>query len=336
MGPWRKSRTTSRKVPMHEDPWKVLTPATDQIVGRRVGGDHPLDAFWIKGADGSPGLLFRGIDPSRVPDQLIRPRGLVLEVALDAPHAETSMLLREHEDREVFLTLCNDVISYSCGSATPADATSSVFRRLAHWHSLMTRGRTAAMSAYEIRGLIGELCVLERLGVSIGFAAALSGWVAPDEHPQDFACEDRLIEVKARLSGSRQVVRISSLAQLEPAQLPLTLVVVELVASEGADAATLNQICARLVDHARLLGPQMVDQIEVALFKRGYIQLDAYDSEAYRVAGMTAFDCRDSFPRLVRSEVDVRIPEAKYMVDLSLVGEFAISVESVLDGKVRR
>ncbi|SFN19978.1 Putative PD-(D/E)XK family member [Dokdonella immobilis] len=246
------------------------------------------------------------------------------------------MFLREHEDREVFLTLCRDVLSYSGGSTTAADATSNLFRRLAHWHSLMTRGRSSAMSAYEIRGLIGELCVLERLGVSAGFAAALSAWVAPDEHPQDFASEDRLIEVKARLSGSRQVVRISSLAQLEPAQLPLTLVIVELVASEGDGAATLNQICARLLDHARLLGPQMVDQIEAALFKRGYMQLEAYDSDAYRVAGMSAFDCRDDFPKLVRSEVDVRIPEAKYMVDLSLVGEFAIPVELVLDGEVGR
>lgn len=321
---------------MHEDPWKGLTPTVDQIIGRRVGGEHPLDAFWIKGVDGSPGLLIRGIDPSRVPEpeQLPRPRGLALEVALDAPHVEARMLLREHEDREVFLILCKDVLSYSGGSATAADATSNVFRRLAHWHSLMTRGRTSAMSAYEVRGLIGELYVLERLIASAGFAAALSAWVAPDELPQDFACEDRLIEVKARLAGSRQVVRISSLAQLEPAQLPLTLIVVELVASEGANTATLNQTCTRLVEHARSFGPQMVDRIEAALFKRGYIQLDAYDAEAYRVAGMTAFDCREGFPRLVRSEVDARIPEAKYMVDLSLVGDFAISIELVLDGEV--
>ena len=319
---------------MHEDPWKGLTPTADQIIGRRVDGEHPLDAFWIKASDGSPGLLLRSIDPSRVPEKLPRPRGLTFEVISDVPHAEARMLLREHEDREVFLTLCKDVLSYSGGSATAADATSNVFRRLSHWHSLMTRGRASAMSAYEIRGLIGELCVLERLIASAGFAAALSAWVAPDEHPQDFACEERLIEVKARLSGSRQVVRISSLAQLEPAQLPLTLVVVELVASEGTDAATLSQICTRLVEHARLLGPQMVDRIEAALFKRGYIQLDAYEAEAYRVAGMTAYDCRTGFPMLLRSEVDTRIPEAKYMVDLSLVGEFAISVELVLDGEV--
>lgn len=318
---------------MHEDPWKGLKPAVDHVIGRRVSTEHPLDAFWIKGSDGSPGLLIRGIDPLRVPGQLPKPRGLALKISAGTPHDEACIFLREHEDREVFLTLCKDVISYSGGSVNPSDATSSVFRRLAHWHSLMTRGRTSAMSAHEARGLVGELLVLERLCFSRGLAPALNAWVAPDDHPQDFACGNTLLEVKTRLSGSRQVVSISSLAQLEPAQLPLILVVVELAASDEADAVTLNQICARLVDGARSISLQMLDQMETALFKRGYVHLEAYDTEAYRVAGMTALECRDSFPRLVRSEVDARIPEAKYMIDLALVGEFAVPTELVLDVK---
>lgn len=328
------NRTTSRKAPMHEEPWKDLAPSIDQIRGRRVTGEHPLDVFWIKGADGSPGLLLRGIDPLRVPEQLPKPRGLALEVSLDSPHSEARMFLRAHEDREVFLTLCKDVLSYTGRGENAADATSSFFRRVAHWHSLMTRARSSAMGGNEVRGLIGELLVLERLAGSAGLAAALNAWVAPDEHPQDFAREDRLLEVKTRLSGSRQVVRISSLAQLEPAELPLSLVVVELVASDGDDAATLNQMCSRLLSHARLLGPHMVDQIEVALLKRGYIQLEAYDEEAYRLVGMTAFECREGFPKLIRSEVDGRIPEASYTVDLSLLGEFARPVALVIEGKV--
>ncbi|MEN9152491.1 PD-(D/E)XK motif protein [Xanthomonas perforans] len=327
------SKTTSRIAQMHEDPWKNLTPAADHVFGRRVSTEHPLDAFWIKDSDGSPGLLIRGIDPLRVPDELPKPRGLTLKISAGTPHDEACIFLREHEDREVFLTLCKDVISYSCGSATPSDATSSVFRRLAQWHSLMTRGRTSAMSAHEARGLVGELLVLERLCVSQGFAPSLNAWVAPDDHPQDFACGNRLLEVKTRLSGSRQVVSISSLGQLEPAHLPLTLLVVELAASDATDAVTLNQVCARLVGSARSTSPQMLDQMETALFRRGYVHLDAYNSEAYRVAGMTAYECRDGFPRLVRSEVDTRIPEAKYMIDLALVGEFAVPAESVLDAK---
>ena len=316
---------------MRDDPWRGIGSATDHIVGRRVSGEHPLDIYWIKGVDGSPGLLLRGVDPERIPEQLPKPRGLELEVAPEGDHFEARMYLREHEDREVFLTLCRDIIAYSGSSSTASDATSNVFRRLAHWHSLMTRARSVVMGPHEVRGLIGELCVLERLCLSIGLDAAVRAWIAPDDHPQDFAKGDTILEVKARLSGARQVVRISSLQQLEPAQLPIVLVVVELAPAEGEDAATLNQICARLMDSARALGSHQLDAVESALFRRGYLRMEAYDSDAYRIAGITAFDCRDDFPRLIRSDVDIRIPAAKYMLDLSLIGEFAVPAASVLD-----
>lgn len=316
---------------MRDDPWGSLGVASDKIVGRRVEGEHPLAIYWIRGNDGSPGLLFRGIDLLQIPQQLPKPRGLLLNISSEANQCEARMFLREHEDREVFLTLCRDVIAYSGGGSTASDASSNVFRRLSHWHSLMTRARTTVMGPHEIRGLIGELCVLERLAESIGFEAALHAWVAPDEHPQDFAKVGMLIEVKTRLSGSRQVVRISSLQQLEPTQLPLSLIVVELASAEGEGATTLNHICNRLVDRARVIGSQQMDAVETALFKRGYLKLEAYDADAYRFVGMTAFECRDGFPKLIRSEVDVRIPEAQYMLDLSLIGSFEIAVSSVID-----
>lgn len=320
-----------KPAPMRDDPWSGIGIAADHFVGRRVPGEHPLDIYWIKGVDGSPGLLLRGVDQCSVPRQLPKPRGITLEVAPGNDRVEARMFLREHQDREVFLTLCRDVIAYSGSSSTASDATSNVFRRLTHWHSLMTHARTIAMAPHEIRGLIGELCVLERLCMSVGFDAALGAWVAPDDHPQDFANGNRLLEVKARLSGARHIVRISSLQQLEPAQLPLVLVVVELASADGPDTATLNQICARLVCRARELGSHQVDAIEMALFKRGYIQMEAYDADAYRITGIMAFECRDDFPRLVRSEVDARIPEAQYMIDMSLIGGFAITAASVLD-----
>lgn len=317
--------------PMRDDPWSGLAVAGDHIVGRRVAGEHPLDIYWVSGSDGSPGLLLRGVDPEMVPEQIPKPRGLSLEVIPGDGCSEARMFLREHEDRDVFLTLCRDVVGYSGGSSTASDATSKVFRRLSHWHSLMTRARTVAMDPHEVRGLIGELCVLDRLCESMGLGAALRAWVAPDEHPQDFATGHRLLEVKARLSGTRQAIRISSLQQLEPGRLPLALVVVELASAEGPDAFTLNQLCARLVDRARDAGTQQLDAMETALLKRGYMQLEAYDSEAYRAAGITAFDCRDDFPRLIRSEIDVRIPEAQYTLDLSLIASFEITVALVLD-----
>lgn len=60
-----------------------------------------------------------------------------------------------------------------------------------------------------------------------GLEAALQSWVAPDDHPQDFALDHRLIEVKTRLAGSRSST--GSLSSLQ--RPPLFLMVLEVVRS---------------------------------------------------------------------------------------------------------
>lgn len=313
-----------------EDPWAGIEPSLDRVVGRRVAQPHPLDVYWIRANDGSPGLLLRGVDPARVPDSLPKLRGLVLQAGDGPDGFEARMLLREPDDQGVFRALCHDVIAYSQTEGSRSSATASVFRRLSHWHSLMSRARTTAMATHEIRGLIGELCILQRLMEHRGFDTAIKSWVAPDDHPQDFAFDTRIVEVKTRISGARQHVRISSLEQLESAHLPLSLVVTELVHSEAVDAASLNDVCDRLVLAARASGIAQEDALHAALLRRGYIRQDAYDVDTYRVVGVVAFDVREGFPRLMRTDVDMRIPKASYTLDLAHLGEFEIAAEAVL------
>ena len=316
---------------MSRDPWSGIEPSLQRLVGLRIERAHPLDVYWVRAGDGSPGLLLRGVDLDRVPDRLPKPRGLALEVGEGPAGVEARMFLREPDDWDVFHTLCHDVIAYSGSEGSAAAATASVFRRLSHWHSLMTRARTTAMAPHEIRGLIGELCILERLIERRGFDAAIRSWVAPDDHPQDFAFDTRIVEVKTRFSGARQHVQISSLEQLESAHLPLSLVVIELVHSDAADAMSLNGLCDRIGLHARGCGIAQEDALQAALLRRGYIRQDAYDADNYRVAGVVAFDVRQGFPRLMRADVDMRIPQAHYALDLAHQGEFETPAATVLE-----
>lgn len=316
---------------MAEDPWSGIQPSMKRLVGRRVEQSHPLDVYWVRSVDGSPGLLVRGMDSSCVPAGLPKPRGLALDVIEGAGAVEASMFLREPDDREVFRTLCHDVIAYSGAERSSQAATYSFFRRLAHWHSMLTRARTTAMAPHEVRGLMGELYVLERLMDRLEFGGAVKAWVAPDDHPQDFALNSRIVEVKTRISGARSQVQISSLDQLESAHLPLALVVVELVHSTSDEAFSLNDLCGRLEDVACGLGVAQEDALHGALLRRGYIRQDAYDVDTYRVVGASAFDVREGFPRLVRKAVDPRISEARYTLDLALTEEFAMDAEKALD-----
>lgn len=315
---------------MRHDPWRGIGTTAEHIVGMRAQDEHPLDVYWIKEPDGAPGLMFRSVDADRFPEKTPSLKGLSLQTTVTNAVNELRMMLKDPEAREVFLTLCTDVISYSGTGSSPSDATTRVFRRLQHWQSLMAYVRSRAMESHEVRGLIGELYVLEQLSIALGFDVALRAWVAPDDQPQDFACEDRLIEVKTRASGSRQTVRISSLQQLEPAQLPLYLVAVEVVPSSGVDARTLNEYCSRLLEEVGAVSAKLMEKLEVALLRRGYVRMDEYDDDAYCIAGVSAYECRSGFPRITKSEVDARIVEAQYVLDLSLLGEYAVPAESVM------
>lgn len=321
---------TREQTGMPKDPWSGLGASSQQLVGQRVSVEHPLDIYWVKSAEGAPGLLFRSVNPEQVPDRLPKPRGLTLEVSEGQGGCEARMFLREPDDRDVFLTLCHDVITWSGAEDSRTQASASVFRRLSHWHSLMTRARMTAMPPHEVRGLIGELNVLERLIERRGFDMAIKAWVAPDDHPQDFAFDTRIVEVKARLAGARQQVQISSLEQLESAHLALSLVIVELVHSGASDAFSLNGFCDRLVAVASKYGVTQEDTLQAALLRRGYLRKEDYDADTYRVSGVRTFDVCTGFPRLIRGDVDARIPRAHYVLDLAHLGDFEADMEAWL------
>lgn len=312
-----------------DDPWESIEVDATQLLGRRVEGSHVLPIYWVKGADGAPGLLLKDIEPDAVPSRLPRTRGV--SVQLSAPGSqrqEVRIFLLSPGDREVFQALCMDIVAFSASETSPWSATSAVCRRLEHWQALLSKGTPQEMGTQEIRGVIGELCVLLRLAKVSGITSALGSWVAPDEHPQDFAMDNRLIEVKTRLAGSRQQVQISSLEQLEAAELPIWLVAVELAPSEADAAFSLNEIAGQVMALATQDGIATRDRAERLLLQRGYMEKEAYGLERYVVSGSRAFLVGEGFPRLVRSTTDRRIQQATYVLDLTALGLF----ESELDG----
>ncbi len=304
-----------------DDPWHALSPDPAHVLGRRVEADHPSSVYWALSADNAPGLVFRTIDARSVPKSFPKPKGIVIRVEEDqGESARLSLFLQNANDRDVFQTLCQDIIDFSSVGDVGV-ATARVFRRLAHWQSLLSRGRPGELAPHEVRGLMGELWILQQVMQGAGVLAALRSWVAPQDHPQDFALPSSIVEVKTRLAGSRPHVSISSLEQLEAGHLPLFLVVVELSPSEEATAVSLDDMATELLLAAVEAGAEAEDIAELALSCRGYSKFPSYDAK-YKVAGIRAFEVKEEFPRIVRSGIDQRIQQATYVLDLSSLVPF--------------
>lgn len=312
---------------MSSDPWARLAPKPSNLLGNRVDGDHALDAYWVRRSDGARGVVFYGVELDAPGEPLPCLKG-VDAVAVNGAAPELGLFLLADEHREVFQLLCEDVIEASRRSTSKAAATVAIHRRLEHWTEMLAAGRGRQMGEHAVRGLFGELIFLRDLGDRLGLNAALEAWVAPDDHPQDFCLPAGIVEVKTRLAAARSLVSISSLEQLETGELPLALWVVEITPDQNG--ASLNTLADELLERARAEDLAMAHRMQLAMLRRGYERLDAYDSPRYRVSGTRAFTVAAGFPRVIRSATDLGVRTATYQLDLTALGPFESVPDQIL------
>lgn len=261
----------------------------------------------------------------------IRPTALTLESrAFDhfrRKRADGSWLLvlrlRRRGLEQVFGRLCQDLVDAAQIVSTEEELVSLFGARLRMWERLFLGADDALLKLHEIRGLVGELLILEHFLTSRAPDAApvIGAWVGPQGADQDFRLPDIAVEVKSIAPGGRSV-SISSLRQLD-SRLPLHLVLVTLAGSAQAvpGASTLNSTVSRLES---LVAP---DDNALAAFKErllaaGYVENPRYDEDWFFPSRMDAFDVSAGFPRLSVSMVPVAVIAARYELDIASLDGF--------------
>lgn len=312
---------------MRHDPWSRLQQSPSNLRGLRIAEAHPLSVYWVRRSDGACGVVFQGID--EVPAANVLPCLRDVDVAAaSGPPPELALFLTDDTHREVFQLLCEDVIEVSSRCASVGLATAAVLERVENWAGMLAAGRPGELGEQAVRGLMGELFLLDALRQRIGLADALGAWVAPDDHPQDFSLPAGILEAKTRLATARQLVSISSLEQLETGELPLALWVIEL--TPNGTGASLNSMVDELLIRASAEGSRVENRLRIALFRRGYEHSGSYDVPRYRCSAVRAFRVLAGFPRITRSGTDLRIRTATYQLDLAALGPFEIDPAEIL------
>src|SRR5690606_16059943 len=82
----------------HDDPWSQLSAHPSLFVGSRFDGCHALAVYWVRDGDGSPGLVFRGMDVSAVPSKPPKFRNMSIHVSCgEDGRMETRLFLRAQD-----------------------------------------------------------------------------------------------------------------------------------------------------------------------------------------------------------------------------------------------
>jgi hypothetical protein len=282
---------------------------------RRIDANHPLDLYADFEQPDRPGLvLFCDERPTDGPS--LKTIGIERR---QRPDGRWSMRVFLDEPRllAVFAELCRDIIEFTRGNAAKGQPSGLVLSRIERWRNLL-QAEAIGLSRTQLRGLIGELLILEReLLPTLGPDQAVSAWTGPLGTSQDFRLPSGIsLEVKA-VDRHADQVQINGLDQLDSAGDPLRLLVVRLqdtgIDAEGALTAT--RLVARIRHHLQH-APAASQTFEMLLRFAGWDDNANTDTVVVRLVRIDRHDVDDGFPRLTAATVPTAIVEATYKIAL--------------------
>lgn len=306
---------------MNEDPWKGLTQGNM----RRVNAEGRFDFFWATVEKGAPALVMRVREGVEHKADLPKLKNLDIRFrTVGGPALVLSLL--DPSQREIFETLCRDIVSAGEDAPDDESALQRVVRRTRRWFFLLKGGSATGLSLEEQRGLVGELACLRELAEVASPETAVEGWMGPLGSAKDFEFPDVCIEVKARRGAAKPYVRISSEDQLtDIAERSLFLRVYDV------DSAVLPEGLS-LHDHVNLTyalleqNPDCLDWFENCLEAVGYDRSHDYEKRRWIVGRTRTFEVSDGFPRIT-SPLTTGVQNITYSIDLAECVKFETTTD---------
>lgn len=207
--------------------------------------------------------------------------------------------------------------------------TKKIIQMFNKWSEFFTDESSDSLSREEIKGLFGELYILEamtRKSNASNIDDVLSSWRGPYNGPYDFVLDQKNIEIKTK-SITKKTVNISSEYQLEREKDKNLELLVLSVNEDIIDGMSLREI---LIKIKNLTFEKSGDYsiILKALQQKNITQNNIleYDNYRYKAIEQILYSCdSDTFPKLIKSNTSPAISTIRYTLRLSYLEDFILS-----------
>ncbi|MNQ28559.1 hypothetical protein D3C85_418530 [compost metagenome] len=321
-----------------DDPWKELTAPTASaaINGKRVNAELPWDFFWARGTDRRHLLVLHHQQSASPNVKLPTLRGIETVITDADPDGRRSLILKllDSAQRDLFYTLCLDIIATAGQAPTEAEAVNLSLTRTWRWHHMLRGGGDGRLSPEEQKGLAGEMVVLETLLLPrLSPYDAVMAWRGPLGSPKDFEIGGVCIEAKARRGAAKPYVAISSEYQLDATGsdvLFLHVANVDTAIVESADAFTLPEMARRV--HSTIASGDMLaaDLFERLIIASG-LDWDAdYSSDRMQIGTTAFYRVNAGFPAITPAVLSAGVRDVRYVIALPDCAAYLVT-EQALD-----
>ncbi len=205
------------------------------------------------------------------------------------------------------------------------------------WSAFLANSRNNKLSEDVIKGMFGELTVLNELLINTTpqkVNSILKSWQGPYDANTDFEFDNNNIEVKTK-SLDNPKVKISSEHQLddEPGKnIELLVVSVE---SDFNSVETIDSLINTIRNRIITLSGDLSILFEALAQKSLFpSNLGEYNNYKFTLKQHITYDCnlvnmkKDVFPRLIKSKLPIQLSKIKYDINLQDLEDFIIKIKS--------
>jgi hypothetical protein len=301
------------------NPWKDMNKSTQ----RRVKEDINHDIYWIIDLEGKYGLYIKIKSLHNNDIDILKLKGLSILKKHEEDTTELFIALNNNQDWEIFLTLCNDLILIAKKYSDDITMFNAIENRLKRWQQFLLKNKSIDFSVQKQMGLFSELiCLKELIAKNIGFKNAIYSWVGADFDKQDFLLDNMIIEVKSYKTSKTPIVSISSASQLYSDKQPIYLVSYGFTPADGG-----TSIDNLIFDIEKEIENEPFELFEIfhnKLFEYGYMMDLDIKKYKFIIDKNMIFHVDENFPKVTPLDIDSRILNMKYSIDLLQCKEFEI------------
>ena len=316
---------------MKVNPWSKIVQPSKNLNAILADKDNFLEFFWAKDSIGN--LLFilhtklNIIQTQKIP----KLNGIKITLGQIDTTYQLILTLTSKDDKDIFYTLCMDLLDSTKGIDDENIAIGVLLKRLEKWQYFLKNNRYF-INKKQLKGFIGELIFIKKyLLKNFEVDEALTFWKAPLQSVQDFELNNIAIEVKTK--ASMNAITISCYEQLFTTLDELYLFVVTITDASKNDKSSFN-IYDLIGEIKELIGLEHLDRFNHLVLLYGFIELSEFEELYFKIATDEFYKVTDDFPRI--SKVPKSIDNLNYRVNLDncksfLVQEDFLTYEKAID-----
>lgn len=242
------------------------------------------------------------------------------------------ILLLNKQHKDIFSTLCEDLIFGVSEVNNEQTLVEKLLERLAKWQSLFEKVGKQGLSDESQRGLYGEVYFLRFFLNNISDKNnCIKSWLGPEKSIQDFQYSNWAVEVKTTHGNNHQKIHVTSERQLDDSIIEKIFLCHLSLDIRVGNGESLNSLIDEVFDLLKE-NTMASNLFKLKLLESGFYETHRplYEERGYTIRQENLYRVSGKFPRITEKQIPIGVGDVRYSIVLSESEEWRIDRETLL------